>query len=144
MIYQLACLIGCFKKGTMQFGQKLKRPPTSLPRVIWQAGISGRSLGSFSRSYTTVVSSLTLKKEYRSEPQRRGISKPLVSRALQLLSTFHERAYLATQTTSYKAVKIYLDFGFRPYITDESQKTGWSVISRLMCLPEHNIHYGIL
>jgi GNAT superfamily N-acetyltransferase len=71
--------------------------------------------------------------------QGRGIGKPLVSRALQLLSTFHECAYLTTQTTSYKAVKIYLDFGFRPYITDESQRTGWSMISRLLCLPQLNI-----
>lgn len=79
----------------------------------------------------------------REKYQGRGIGKPLVSRALQLLSAFHERAYLTTQTTSYKAVKIYLDFGFRPYITDESQKTGWSIVSRLLCLPELNIHYGL-
>ena len=79
----------------------------------------------------------------RENYQGRGIGKPLVSRALQLLSTFHQRAYLTTQTTSYKAVKIYLDFGFRPYITDESQKRGWAVISRLLCLPKPNIHNSL-
>jgi GNAT superfamily N-acetyltransferase len=79
----------------------------------------------------------------RKNYQGRGIGKPLVSRAMQLLSAFHDRAYLTTQTTSYRAVKIYLDFGFRPYITDESQRTGWSMIEPLLCLPELNIHYSI-
>jgi len=82
---------------------------------------------------------IAIKEKY----QGRGIGKPLVSRAIQLLSAFHERAYLTTQTTSYKAVKLYLDFGFRPYIIDESQRTGWSMISRLLCLPELNIHYSL-
>jgi len=71
----------------------------------------------------------------RENYQGRGIGKPLVSRALHLLSAFHDRAYLTTQTTSCRAVKIYLDFGFIPYITDESQKVGWSIISRLLYLP---------
>jgi hypothetical protein len=62
---------------------------------------------------------------------------------MQLLSAFHECAYLTAQTISYKAVKIYLDFGFRPYITDESQKKGWSVISRLLGLSEFNIHNSL-
>ena len=35
----------------------------------------------------------------------------------------HEKAYLTSQTTSWKAINMYLDFGFRPLYTFELSKT---------------------
>lgn len=48
------------------------------------------------------------------EFQGRKLAKPLVGAAMRRLAELHRRAYLTTQTTSWKAVKIYLDFGFEP------------------------------
>ena len=67
--------------------------------------------------------------------QGMGLAKPLVSRAMEELSTHYDRAYLITQTTSYVAVKVYLDFGFRPCITDEFQRRGWTLLADILKRP---------
>ncbi|UCF96618.1 MAG: GNAT family N-acetyltransferase [Spirochaetaceae bacterium] len=79
----------------------------------------------------------------RKNYQGLGMGKPLVSRAMQLLSTLHDRAYLTTQTSSYAAVKIYLDFGFKPYITDKVQESGWSMMSKRLGFPIIPISYSL-
>ena len=38
-----------------------------------------------------------------------------------------EGLYLSTQTCSYVAIKIYLDFGFKPYDLENNQK-GWDIV----------------
>lgn len=59
----------------------------------------------------------------------KGLAKALVSK---LLSIFKEKKmgdglYLSTQTCSYVAIKIYLDFGFKPYDFENNQK-GWNIV----------------
>ena len=66
------------------------------------------------------------------EYQGRGLSKPLVGAAVLRLAELHPRAYLTTQTTSWKAVRVYLQFGFEPLIEDEEGARGWRVISQLV------------
>jgi GNAT superfamily N-acetyltransferase len=61
--------------------------------------------------------------------QGRGLSKPLVSEALRRLRMFHRKAYLTSQTTSYVAIKVYLDFGFQPHIIGESCRRAWSLLA---------------
>jgi len=53
------------------------------------------------------------------EWQGRGLSKLLLAAALTLLASRHTRAYLTTQTTSARAIKLYLRFGFTPLLSDE-------------------------
>src|SRR5699024_11960785 len=48
------------------------------------------------------------------EYQGRGLSKPLLGKAMAILAGFHDAAYLTSQTTSWQAGKKYLGFGFRP------------------------------
>ena len=62
------------------------------------------------------------------EYQGRGLSKPLVSLAMDRLSSFHDRAYLTTQTTSWIAIKVYLDFGFRPLVERPDHIQGWRMM----------------
>lgn len=51
----------------------------------------------------------------RRDCQGSGLSKPLVAKALQVLRGLGYRdAKIPTQTTSWVAVKVYLDFGFLP------------------------------
>lgn len=60
--------------------------------------------------------------------QGRGLGKSLIYEAVKLLNNYHDRAYLTTQTTSFIAIKIYLDFGFEPYIENEEEKKGWELL----------------
>ena len=69
------------------------------------------------------------------EFQGKGLAKPLVAHTLRVMARYHDRAYLTTQTTSYRAVKIYLDFGFRPaFVTDQGRK-GWRLLAELLGHP---------
>lgn len=46
--------------------------------------------------------------------QRRGLTKPMMTRAMQRLAESHPSALLGTSTGRIWAVKVYLDFGFYP------------------------------
>lgn len=61
--------------------------------------------------------------------QGKNLAKPLVSAVMNVLKQHHSKLYLTTQTTSYKAVKIYLDFGFKPLIESDQDREGWEMLS---------------
>jgi GNAT superfamily N-acetyltransferase len=46
--------------------------------------------------------------------QRRGLSKPMMTHAMQRLAASHPNAMLGTSTGRLWALKVYLDFGFYP------------------------------
>lgn len=46
--------------------------------------------------------------------QRRGITKPMMTKAMQRLAASHPKAMLNTSSERIWAVKVYLDFGFYP------------------------------
>lgn len=48
------------------------------------------------------------------EHQRRGLTKPMMTRAMQRLALNHPSAMLGTSAARTWALKVYLDFGFRP------------------------------
>ncbi|AKG73515.1 GNAT family N-acetyltransferase [Salinicoccus halodurans] len=62
------------------------------------------------------------------EYQGRGLSKPLLSQVMNILAEFHESAYLTSQTTSWQAVNMYLNFGFRPVRLDDDYEEAWSLL----------------
>lgn len=66
------------------------------------------------------------------EHQGRGLAKPLLSHAMKRLADFHDRAYLTTQTTSWKAIQMYLQFGFEPWVVEESCREGWAMMEELL------------
>lgn len=62
--------------------------------------------------------------------QGRKLGKPLVSLAVERLKKLHDKAYLTSQTTSYKAINMYLDFGFRPFLTgDGNCMRAWRLLA---------------
>jgi GNAT superfamily N-acetyltransferase len=68
--------------------------------------------------------------------QRRGITKPMMTRAMQRLALSHPRAMLGTSSGRVWALKVYLDFGFHPDPVEMENKpdvaAGWrSVQERL-------------
>lgn len=61
--------------------------------------------------------------------QGRGLGKPLVTAAMHRLAQFHARAFLTTQTTSWIAIRIYLDFGFQPFLFSPDCPRAWKLIA---------------
>lgn len=62
------------------------------------------------------------------EFQGRKLAKPLLAAVMVCLAKYHNKAYLTSQTTSYKAINIYLDFGFVPIITDDEAVKAWKCL----------------
>lgn len=73
--------------------------------------------------------------------QGKKLSKPLLSAALSLLACHHKKAYLTSQTTSFQAVNMYLNYGFEPFITSADCYEAWSLLedklNRKIVLPKH-------
>ena len=65
--------------------------------------------------------------------QGRGLSKPLINHVLRVMREEGARkARIPTQTTTWLAVKVYLDLGFRPIEQNAVRSgTGWRIIRRL-------------
>ena len=60
--------------------------------------------------------------------QGKGLANPFISQVIGVLSGFHTKAYLNTQTSSYKAVKIYLDSDFKPLIENYNDTKVWEIV----------------
>jgi GNAT superfamily N-acetyltransferase len=59
--------------------------------------------------------------------QRRGLSKPLMTAVCErLVELGHHRAYLNTSSERKPALRLYLQFGFKPWIRSENEKMVWS------------------
>ncbi len=64
--------------------------------------------------------------------QGRGLAKPLLSTVLQRLARDHQAAFLTTQTTTWRAVNLYLKFGFVPHLNDASGAEGWRMLEQVL------------
>ena len=71
----------------------------------------------------------------QSDFQGRGLGKPLVGGASRRLARLHARAYLTSQTTSYIAIKIYLDMGFEPYLDAPYSREAWQLLAEKLGHP---------
>ena len=61
--------------------------------------------------------------------QGKKLGKPLVARAIKRMQQSHAKAYLTSQTTSWKAINMYLDFGFVPSYTSDDCKIAWKLLA---------------
>ena len=61
---------------------------------------------------------------------------PLLAASLSRIAELHERAYLTTQTTSARAINLYLDFGFIPFETYDRCREGWQLLADVLNHPE--------
>lgn len=60
------------------------------------------------------------------EYQGRGLSKPLLGAVCKRLRELgHNRAYLSTSSNRKPAIRLYLRFGFKPWIQQEQEKKIW-------------------
>ena len=76
--------------------------------------------------YEAAIDWLAIKKEY----QGRGLAKPLISKFIELSKELgYKKIMLHTQTTTWLAVKLYLDLGFE--ILNKKEINGWNIIKTL-------------
>ncbi len=66
------------------------------------------------------------------EYQGRGLAKPLLSEAMNILKHHHETAYLTSQTTSYQAINMYLNYGFEPYVIEPTCDEAWTLMEEVL------------
>ena len=64
-----------------------------------------------------------------------GLGKQLIVFSIQQLRKWYSKAYLTTQTTSFPAINIYLDLGFRPTIENSHDRTAWQLLKDLLKHP---------
>ncbi|WP_427706083.1 GNAT family N-acetyltransferase [Staphylococcus sp. Mo2-6] len=62
--------------------------------------------------------------------QGKKLSKPLLSAAMNILALHHNKAYLTSQTISYKAINMYLEFGFKPVQLDDNYHRAWQLLAQ--------------
>ncbi len=69
----------------------------------------------------------------RREDQGKGLSKPLISHVIQIMKALGQtHCKIPTQTTTWVAVKVYLDLGFRPIEKNlVNSRDGWRIVKRL-------------
>ena len=77
--------------------------------------------------YEAAVDWVAIKEEY----QGKKLAKPLISYLIRLANELgHDKLILHTQTHTWLAAKLYLDFGFEPYQINESL-FGWRILKTI-------------
>ena len=64
--------------------------------------------------------------------QGRGLSKPMMSVAMERLKQSHDRCFLDTSTRRIPAIKRYLDFGFIPDGSRENSREAWREVASVL------------
>ena len=64
--------------------------------------------------------------------QRKGLSKPMMSVAMQRLKKSHERCFLITSSRRIAAIKVYFDFGFYPDFESENSQEAWAEVASIL------------
>lgn len=76
--------------------------------------------------YRAAVDWVAIKRSY----QGRKLAKPLITKFVEMANNLgHKEIILHTQTTTWLAAKLYLDYGFD--ILNEEEKEGWSILKTI-------------
>jgi ribosomal protein S18 acetylase RimI-like enzyme len=69
------------------------------------------------------------------EYQGKKLAKPLVSTVLKKIGEYSSKCFLGTQTTSWRAINMYDDFGFKPYLKTGNSEKAWKLLSDICRKP---------
>lgn len=64
------------------------------------------------------------------EGRRKGLARAGMSYALWVMRQWHEKAVLFTHAKRVPAIKLYLDFGFKPVIESDYAREGWDAVRK--------------
>lgn len=84
--------------------------------TAWWGGFRGETIG--------MIHWVAIEPEFHG----RGLSKPLLTAAMELLATFHSSAFLGTQTESWRAIGLYQSYGFERVIETDGHRRGWAIV----------------
>ena len=88
-------------------------------------------LKNMEQGYNGAVDWVAIKKKY----QGRHLAKPLISKFMEIANDVgHEKIILHTQTNTWLAAKLYLDYGFE--ILNKEEKLGWRILNTLINHPK--------
>lgn len=62
------------------------------------------------------------------EYQGKGLAKPLLTGAMKIMAKYHERAYLSSRTTNYRALNMYRQHGFTPLVRNAYEEEAWGLV----------------
>ena len=112
-----------------EFGHDL---PATRTRCFFITAPDGREVGTISAWYFTGaddrVWGLIHWVAVRPAFQGRGLAKAAMTFAMNRLAAWHDRARLATSTGRLGAIKVYLDFGFRPDLRPGEAGRAWRLV----------------
>ena len=74
--------------------------------------------------------------------QNKGLGKAMVGHVLKFMAKHHSKAYLYTESSRISAIKIYLDFGFEPFIVSENCTEGWKIVAENLQHPKLSEFFG--
>lgn len=60
--------------------------------------------------------------------QGKSLAKPLLTAAMEIISHHHKKVYLDSETKNYKAINMYLQYGFKPYFHENKDKKAWRIL----------------
>jgi RimJ/RimL family protein N-acetyltransferase len=72
----------------------------------------------------------------RPDYQNRGLAKPLITAALNEISRHRRIIYLTTRPVNFPAIKLYLDFGFFPFMPNKNYHRLFDIISGVHFHPD--------
>lgn len=83
------------------------------------------------RGYEATVDWVAIKKSY----QGRGLAKPLMSKFMEIaVNNGHDKILLHTQSHTWLAAKLYLDYGFDPILNENAD--GWKLLNTIIDHPK--------
>lgn len=111
-------------------------PEEMVRRCLFIENENGEAIGTTTAWYGSLQDDETSGRIHwvaiRPEYQGKKLAKPLLTAAMEILAQYHPRAYLTTQTTSYRAVNMYLNYGFEPLITTPDCMEGWTLMETVL------------
>ena len=69
------------------------------------------------------------------EYQGKKLAKPLVTTVLKKIAEYSGKCFLHSQTTSWRAINMYNDLGFEPYMNVEDSQKAWELLSDICKKP---------
>lgn len=69
------------------------------------------------------------------EYQGRGLAKPLLSKVMECLARAHGKAYLVTSSARIPAIRLYLKYGFQPFLHNVDSIKAWDLVGTCLNHP---------
>lgn len=113
------------------FGSDAEQLPI---RQMYLCNETGEVIGTISswygNSYEPALYGLIHWVAINPEYQAKRLGRPLLCEAMKLMRQWHDKAYLCTHTHRVRALRVYLDMGFVPFIRNDQDIESWKSVAK--------------